>query len=62
MMNEMDDELLTVKQVATRLKLSTATIRRMLVSGKIPAIKAGVRQWRVSAKALQEYVEKGGKA
>jgi excisionase family DNA binding protein len=57
----MDDELLTVEEVAKRLKLSTATVRRLLTRGDIPARKMGVRQWRVSASALRAYIEGGEK-
>jgi excisionase family DNA binding protein len=53
----MDDELLTVEEVAARLKLSTATVRRMFTRGDLPARKIGVRQWRVSAAALKAYIE-----
>jgi excisionase family DNA binding protein len=53
----MEDELLTVEQVATRLKLSTATVRRLLARGEIRGRKVGERQWRVLADALKVYIE-----
>jgi excisionase family DNA binding protein len=53
----MEDELLTVEEVAARLKLSTATVRRLFARGDIPARKIGIRQWRTSAGALKKYVE-----
>ncbi len=55
-MISVEDELLTVEDVAARLKLSTATVRRLLARGDIPARKVGVRQWRVSAAALHRYL------
>lgn len=56
-MNTVEDELLTVQDVSDRLKISTATVRRLLARGDIPARKVGVRQWRVSVTALRNYIE-----
>ncbi len=53
----MDDELLTVQEVSKKLRVSTATVRRLLVRGDIPARKVGVRQWRISAAALRAYIQ-----
>ena len=53
---------MTVEQAAEKLQMHPDTIRRMLRDKQLPGIKLGKRQWRVSAKALHEYVEKGGKA
>jgi excisionase family DNA binding protein len=58
----MEDELLTVEEVAAKLRLSTATVRRLLARGDIQARKMGVRQWRVSAAALRAYIEGSGPA
>jgi len=55
----MEDELLTVEEVAGRLKISGATVRRLLARGDIPARKVGLRQWRVSATALKTYIQGG---
>jgi excisionase family DNA binding protein len=52
----MEDELLTVDEVATKLKVSPATVRRLLAKGDIPARKIGPRQWRVSSAALTAYL------
>lgn len=44
-------EYLTVEEVADRLNLSVATVRRRCASGEIEAIKAGP-QWLVDPEAL----------
>jgi excisionase family DNA binding protein len=51
------DELLTVEQAATRLQMHPVTVRRLLREGHLPGRKVGARQWRVSADALQAYIE-----
>ena len=56
----MEDDLLTVEEAATRLKMHPVTIRRMLRAGQLPGRKVGARQWRVSSVALGEYMI-GGK-
>src|SRR5215470_11397331 len=53
----MEDELLTVKDVATRLKVSTATVRRLLARGEIRGRKVGGRQWRIAPETLTRYIE-----
>jgi excisionase family DNA binding protein len=55
----MEDELLKVEEVAGRLRISSATVRRLLARGDIPARKVGLRQWRVSAAALKAYIQGG---
>ena len=54
----MDDELLTVGQAATRLKMHPDTVRRLLRESEIPGVKVGKRQWRVPTSTLREYVER----
>ena len=46
---------LTVEEVATELALHYETVRRFVQRGRIPGYKAGVRQWRVTRKALDAY-------
>jgi len=57
----MDEELLTVEEAATRLKMHVGTVRRLLREGSLPGVKLGKRQWRISAAALRKHME-GGKA
>jgi len=60
--NEIPDELLTIEDAARRLGVLAMDLRRLLQDKKLPAIQTESGQWRISAKALREYVEKGGKA
>ena len=48
-------QLLTVEQAAERLGVSTATVRRRIKDGELPATKTG-RQYRVDADALRPKV------
>lgn len=48
-------EFLTVPEVASRMRVSAATIRRMIDQGELPAIKFG-KQYRVDAAELQQTV------
>jgi excisionase family DNA binding protein len=48
--------LLTVREVAEVLKLKESTIRQMIASGKLRAIKFG-REWRVTHLDLQACLE-----
>jgi excisionase family DNA binding protein len=43
----MADELLTVKEVAARLKLNPQTVRRWIRSGRLRGVRVGARGWRV---------------
>jgi excisionase family DNA binding protein len=53
----MPDELLTVEEAADRLKMHPDTIRRKLREGQLPGRKLGPRQWRISAAALQRFID-----
>lgn len=53
----MDDEILTVKDVASYLKLSELSLYRLLRDRKIPAFKIG-QQWRFRRSALDEWIDK----
>lgn len=46
---------LTVEEVAEELALHYETVRRFVQHGRIPGYKAGIRQWRVTRKALDAY-------
>lgn len=48
-------ELLTVGEVADRLRVSEGTVYSLLRSGALPAVKIG-SQWRVSADRLSLYL------
>ncbi|MEM4658305.1 MAG: helix-turn-helix domain-containing protein [Candidatus Methanosuratincola sp.] len=53
----MEDEILTVKDVASYLKLSELSLYRLLRDRKIPAFKIG-QQWRFRRSALDEWIDK----
>lgn len=51
---------LTVREVADDLGLAYDTVRRLLIAGHLRGYKAGLRQWRVTRRALDEFKESGG--
>ena len=53
----MDEEILTVKEVASLLKVKTRTIYRMLKQQQIPAFKVR-NQWRFKRSAIMEWINK----
>jgi hypothetical protein len=55
----MTDEPLTVEPGAERLQRHADTVRRYLIDGQLPGRNITVRQWRVSADALNACIERG---
>ena len=53
------DELLTIVEVATFLKISRRTAWRWCQSGRLPAHKIG-HQWRVSRNTLERFIDRQG--
>ncbi len=54
----MDDErLITLDEVAERMRVSVPTVRRWIKAGKLPATKPG-GVYRVRGRAFEEFVEK----
>lgn len=53
------DEVLTVQETATYLKVSRSTVWRWCNDEKIPAFKVG-RSWRISRAALDKFITEGG--
>lgn len=51
-------DILTVEEVAQRLKLNPFTIRRLLREGVLHGIKVGKRQWRVQPRDLEAYLDR----
>lgn len=50
-------EIMTVAEVADRLRLSENTIRRMCDEGAFNGVfKAGDRQWRIPAESVDQYI------
>lgn len=53
-----DERILTVAEVADRLRLSENTIRRMCEGGDFDMVfKAGDRQWRIPAASIETYIK-----
>ena len=54
----MEDELLTVPEVATLLKLNEQTVRRWLRTGRLRGVSLGSRQagWRVRRSDVDEFL------
>ena len=51
---EIQDQILTVEEVAAYLRLSTATIYRMAQTGEMPAKRVG-RSWRFSQALIDDW-------
>ena len=52
----MGDEILTVKEVASYLKLAEKTAYRLAAEGKLPGFKVG-GSWRFRKVDLQSWIE-----
>ena len=50
-------ELMTVQEVAERLKVTPQTVRRWIRAGLLPASRIGRRQWRVRARDVERREE-----
>ncbi len=48
--------LLTIAEVADRLRVNQKTIRRWIDSRELPAFKLG-RQWRISEQGLRRFLQ-----
>lgn len=53
----MDDEILTIREVADLLKLHPKTVNKFAISGKLPAYRIG-RQWRFRKSEVLKALEK----
>ena len=53
----MNDQVLTVKEVAKYLKVNDRTVYRMAAAGKIPAFKVG-SSWRFKQSEIEKWIEK----
>ena len=50
--------LLTIKEVASRLKMNKFTIYRKVESGELPSVRLGSRAVRVDEKDLNAWIQK----
>ncbi len=55
--NQMNDQVLTVKDVAGYLKVNDRTVYRMAAAGKIPAFKVG-SSWRFKQSEIEKWIQK----
>lgn len=51
-----NDQLLTLAEVAARLGVCVATVRRMIDRDKLPARRVG-RQYRIPVNAFERWIE-----
>ncbi|WLQ14255.1 helix-turn-helix domain-containing protein [Hahella aquimaris] len=52
----MSEPIMTVKDVASYLKLNERTVYRMATSAKIPAFKVGT-SWRFKREDIEKWIE-----
>lgn len=53
------DNVMSITQVASRYGVSTETVRRWLISGKLKGFRAGARgKWRILRESI-EHFERG---
>ncbi len=52
-----EERLLTIPEVANRLRVNQKTIRRWIDMGELAAYKLG-HQWRISERDLRSFLEK----
>lgn len=53
---QMSEQIMTVKDVASYLKLNERTVYRMATSAKIPAFKVGT-SWRFKREDIEKWIE-----
>ena len=53
------ENMLTVKEVAALLRVSTQTLYKMLEQGEIPAVKIG-SQWRFDREKIKAWIDSRG--
>jgi len=58
---KLNDQVLTIREVAQYLRLSEAKIYELARNGTLPAVRIG-KSWRFQKELLMEWVRKGGEA
>jgi len=59
-MPEPDGDILTLKELATYLKIPESTLYKIVREGSVPAQKIG-KHWRFSKKAIESWIASGKK-
>jgi len=54
-----NETFLSVEETAAKMMLSPATIRRLIRTRKLSAIRAGERKWKIALSAASEYMKRG---
>jgi len=54
--SERQHELLTVREIADAMRVSTMTVYRLIRAGALPAIRVG-KHFRIRARDLDQYLE-----
>ena len=57
----MSNELLTVEEVASFLKVDAETVRRWLLSGELKGTKIGKKLWRITVDEFEKFLKKESK-
>jgi excisionase family DNA binding protein len=52
-----DDKMLTIEEVAERMRVNEKTVRNWIASGELPAFPIGKRGYRISETDLRNFVE-----
>ena len=57
-MQQDDIEMLTVEEVAEMMKVNIRTVRAWVLSGELPRIRIGKREYRISKADLRAFIGK----
>jgi len=53
----LDDKMLTIGEVAERIRVNEKTVRNWIASGELPAFPIGKRGYRISETDLRAFIE-----
>ena len=56
-----EDEMLTADEVAKIMKVSIKTVRKWVQSGELASIPIGTREYRISRRDLNTFIEEQSK-
>ena len=58
-MTQLSDEVMTIEELATYLKIPKSTLYKQVQEGKVPGQKIG-KQWRFGKKAIDRWINESG--